>query len=137
MIRSLSLAAAGVLLAGGTASAQIASVSWRTIDGGGGVSSGGGFTLSYTIAQPDAGTMTGVGYRVGGGFWPGPDGARCYANCDGSTTPPILNVSDFICFQGHFAAGDSQANCDGSTTPPVLNVLDFVCFQQEFAAGCP
>ena len=29
------------------------------------------------------------------------------------------------------------ANCDGSTTPPVLNVLDFNCFINRFAAGCP
>jgi probable HAF family extracellular repeat protein len=61
----------------------------------------------------------------------------CYANCDHSTTPPILNVGDFVCFQQRFAAGDPAANCDGSTTPPTLNVADFVCFQQAFAAGCP
>jgi len=60
----------------------------------------------------------------------------CYANCDSSSTPPILNVADFICFQTKFAAGDSYANCDASTTPPILNVSDFVCFQQRFAAGC-
>jgi hypothetical protein len=29
----------------------------------------------------------------------------CYANCDNSTNPPILNINDFICFQGRFAAG--------------------------------
>jgi hypothetical protein len=29
----------------------------------------------------------------------------CYANCDGSTNVPILNINDFICFQGRFAAG--------------------------------
>jgi hypothetical protein len=29
----------------------------------------------------------------------------CYANCDGSTAAPILNVNDFICFQAQFAAG--------------------------------
>ena len=29
------------------------------------------------------------------------------------------------------------ANCDQSTTPPVLNVLDFSCFLNRFAAGCP
>ena len=29
----------------------------------------------------------------------------CYANCDGSTSQPILNVNDFICFQAKFAAG--------------------------------
>jgi hypothetical protein len=63
--------------------------------------------------------------------------ATCYANCDGSTAAPVLNVNDFVCFQSHFAAGDSYANCDGSTTVPVLNVNDFICFQQRFAAGCP
>jgi hypothetical protein len=60
----------------------------------------------------------------------------CYGNCDGSTTPPILNVGDFTCFLQRFAAGDSYANCDGSTTPPILNVGDFTCFLQRFAAGC-
>ena len=61
----------------------------------------------------------------------------CYANCDGSTAAPVLNVNDFICFQTKFAAGDSYANCDNSTSAPVLNINDFICFQQKFAAGCP
>jgi hypothetical protein len=64
-------------------------------------------------------------------------GTACYANCDGSTTPPILNVADFGCFINRFTAGDSYANCDNSTTPPVLNVLDFSCFINQFNAGCP
>jgi hypothetical protein len=64
-------------------------------------------------------------------------GGVCYANCDESTTPPVLNVADFSCFLQRFAAGDSYANCDLSTTPPVLNVADFGCFLQAFAAGCP
>ena len=29
------------------------------------------------------------------------------------------------------------ANCDGGTVPPVLNVLDFNCFLNRFATGCP
>jgi hypothetical protein len=62
--------------------------------------------------------------------------APCYANCDASTTPPVLNVLDFSCFLNRFAAGDTYANCDGSTTAPVLNVLDFACFLNRFAAGC-
>ncbi len=61
----------------------------------------------------------------------------CYANCDGSTTPPALNVLDFACFLNMYAAADPAANCDGSTTPPVLNVLDFACFLNKYAAGCP
>jgi DNA-binding beta-propeller fold protein YncE len=64
-------------------------------------------------------------------------GQACYANCDGSTAPPILNIADFICFQAAFAAGNAYANCDGSTTPPVLNVNDFICFQTRFVQGCP
>jgi hypothetical protein len=63
--------------------------------------------------------------------------SACYANCDGSTAAPMLNVNDFICFQSKFAAGDSYANCDSSTSAPVLNVNDFICFQTKFAAGCP
>jgi hypothetical protein len=63
-------------------------------------------------------------------------GAACYANCDGSTAAPVLNVNDFNCFLNRFAAGDSYANCDGSTAPPVLNVNDFNCFLNRFAAGC-
>jgi hypothetical protein len=63
-------------------------------------------------------------------------GGECYANCDGSTTEPILNVADFTCFLSKFAAGDPYANCDGSTTEPILNVADFTCFLSKFAAGC-
>ncbi len=47
-------------------------LSWSTIDGGGGVVSGGGFTLLGTAGQPDAGaSLTGGGYTLVGGFWPG------------------------------------------------------------------
>jgi hypothetical protein len=63
--------------------------------------------------------------------------ASCYANCDGSTAAPLLNVSDLVCFMQRFAAGDSYANCDGSTAAPVLNANDFTCFLVSFAAGCP
>jgi hypothetical protein len=61
----------------------------------------------------------------------------CPANCDGSTTAPILNVADFTCFLSQYAAGSASANCDCSTTAPVLNVADFTCFLSRFATGCP
>ena len=61
----------------------------------------------------------------------------CTANCDQSTSPPVLNVADFTCFLQRFAAGDVYANCDNSTQLPTLNVADFTCFLQSFAAGCP
>ena len=42
----------------------------RSIDGGGGTSTGGVYSVSGTIGQPDAGpTMTNGPYAVRGGFW--------------------------------------------------------------------
>ncbi len=37
----------------------------------------------------------------------------------------------------HARAIRSLANCDGSTSPPVFSVADFVCFLNAFRAGCP
>ena len=52
------------------ASAQNYSIDWFTIDGGGGTSTGGGYSVSGTIGQPDAGgPMTGGNYSLTGGFW--------------------------------------------------------------------
>ena len=50
-------------------SAQNYSIDWFTIDGGGGTSSGGPYTLTGTIGQPDAGIHTGGSYTLIGGFW--------------------------------------------------------------------
>ncbi|MCW5550734.1 MAG: hypothetical protein KIS67_01075 [Verrucomicrobiae bacterium] len=45
-------------------------IDWYTIDGGGGTSTGGVYSVSGTIGQPDAGTvMTGGDYSLTGGFW--------------------------------------------------------------------
>src|SRR5689334_16947121 len=49
--------------------AQSFAIDWYTIDGGGGISTGGVYTLQGTIGQPDAGVMTGGGFTVVGGFW--------------------------------------------------------------------
>jgi len=49
--------------------AQSYSIGWFTLDGGGGPSAGGSFSLNGTIGQPDAGTMSGGNYSLAGGFW--------------------------------------------------------------------
>ena len=46
-------------------------LSWSTIDGGGGSSSGGQFVVNGTIGQPDAGTLIGGNFKLEGGFWSG------------------------------------------------------------------
>ena len=107
-------------------------VSWSTRDGGGGTSSGGGWSLSATVAQVDAGPgagMSGGGWSLVGGFWPGM--ARpCFADCNKDGT---LTVADFGCFQTKFAVGAPYADCNADGT---LTVADFGCFQSKFVAGC-
>lgn len=47
-------------------------LTWWTVDGGGTTfSTGGVFELAGTIGQPDAGTLNGGLYSIGGGFWGG------------------------------------------------------------------
>jgi hypothetical protein len=66
--RTIMLACAGFLAT--AASAQNYSIDWFTIDGGGGTSTGGVYTVNGTIGQPDAsGPLTGGGYSLTGGFW--------------------------------------------------------------------
>jgi hypothetical protein len=57
------------LTAATVAPAQNYALDWFTIDGGGGSSTGGVFTVSGTIGQPDAGQMRGGNYSINGGFW--------------------------------------------------------------------
>src|SRR5215831_17931849 len=52
-----------------SARAQNYSIDWFTIDGGGGTSTGGVFSVTGTIGQPDAGHMSGGSYAIDGGFW--------------------------------------------------------------------
>ncbi len=54
------------------------SISFSTIDGGGGRSEGGQYKLTGTIGQPDAGYMDGGDYELLGGFWPG--GPLCFVD---------------------------------------------------------
>jgi hypothetical protein len=56
-------------------------LSWSTVDGGGGTSTGGNYELSGTIGQPDAGSpaspMSGGNYELVGGFWAGITSPAC------------------------------------------------------------
>lgn len=62
----------------------------------------------------------------------------CYADCDPSTGPGVLDIFDFLCFQQRFVGGDPSAcDCDTSSGPGVCDVFDFLCFQDAFVAGCP
>ncbi|MEX2220137.1 MAG: right-handed parallel beta-helix repeat-containing protein [Phycisphaerales bacterium] len=48
---------------------------------------------------------------------------------------PVIDIGAFEA-QNQVSSA-CYANCDQSTTPPVLNVADFGCFLTKYAAGCP
>jgi hypothetical protein len=49
--------------------AQNYSLDWYSIDGGGGTSTGGVYTVTATIGQTDDGAMSGGEFGLVGGFW--------------------------------------------------------------------
>src|SRR6266498_2017750 len=59
------------VLIGLSASAALAqyAIDWHTIDGGGGTSTGGLYSVSGTIGQADSGKMSGGSYTIDAGFW--------------------------------------------------------------------
>ena len=64
--------------------------------------------------------------------------AVCYADCDQSTGPGVLDIFDFLCFGNRFSSLDPYAcDCDTSTGPGVCDIFDFLCFGNAFNKGCP
>ena len=66
---ALCLALTFCLLAQFDVQAQNYSIGWHKIAGGGGTSTNGPHSISGTIGQPDAGTMSGGNFSLTGGFW--------------------------------------------------------------------
>ena len=70
-ICSLQFVLLAALLLGGAFAlrAQSFSLDWFTLDGGGGTSTGGPYTLSGSIGQADTATLSGGAFTLEGGFW--------------------------------------------------------------------
>jgi hypothetical protein len=68
-MKCLTLLIVAVIALHFSARAQTYSIDWFTIGGGGGTSTGGVYSVSGTIGQPDAGTLSGGNYSLIGGFW--------------------------------------------------------------------
>ncbi len=75
-----------LLLASACAGSAQYAIDWFTIDGGGGQSSGGAYTLHGTIGQSDAATSSGGRYTLHGGFW----SAFAVVQTEGAPTLRIL-----------------------------------------------
>jgi len=123
---------------------------WWTVDGGGAMwGAGGGFELSGTIGQPDAGTaLTGGGFELVGGFWPGaaaPAICRGDVNCDGQIdfadiNPFVLYLSNYDTWLTEFAGCsplNGDINCDGSYGQGSFSDINpFVALMTQCGAGC-
>ena len=67
-------------------------IDWFTIDGGGGTSTNGQYSLTGTIGQPDAGVMTNGGFTLQGGFW----GVVAAAQTPGAPHLSITNAAGMV-----------------------------------------
>jgi hypothetical protein len=107
-----------------SASAQSYSINWYKIAGGGGTSSGGQYSLSGTIGQPDASTtMTGGNYSLTGGFWAfisvlqTPGAPTLYISESGKTvTVYWQNVSGWTLQQNNSVTAPASWTPNGSWT---------------------
>jgi len=79
-----------------------------TIDGGGEMfSSGGGFELSGTIGQPDAGVLSGGNFTLAGGFW----FEEPPTDCNSSGTVDLYDYSDLEACLSHPGDGLVAPSC--------------------------
>ncbi|QOJ01517.1 MAG: hypothetical protein HRU70_13900 [Phycisphaeraceae bacterium] len=118
----------------GTAAAQPFEITWHTIDGGGGRSTGGTFAVTGTIGQWDAGTVTGGVFEIRGGFWDLPGEPTCPADFNGDGFVDFFDFQDFVdCFEGVFCppGKDADFNLDG-----FVDFFDFQDFVDAFEIGC-
>lgn len=104
-------------------------LNWSTIDGGGGRSSGGPFTLTGSISQPDAGYSSGGEFEVLGGFFGA--GQLCIVEFDDFARfaqywlHPSCNLSNDFCY------GADLDEIDG------VNFVDLGLFIDYWLSYCP
>jgi hypothetical protein len=106
-------------------------LTWSTIDGGGGISSGGPYELLVTIGQPDAAAVSGGDYELLGGFLTG--GPLCF-----------VDFHHFARFAEHWL--DEHCNeennwCGGADLFEdeynIVDGLDLQFFVEQWLCCCP
>lgn len=94
-----------------------------TIDGGGGVSSGGQYLVRGTIGQPDAAYSEGGDYELLGGFWPG-------------ETLCTVDFHHYARFAEYWLETGSNLAAD-LYEDDIVNLLDLKLFTDEWLCYCP
>jgi hypothetical protein len=104
-----------------------------TIDGGGEMRcSGGGFELSGTIGQPDAGVMRGLGFELAGGFW----FPLAAGDCDTDGVVGLVDFNSFHpCVSGPDASPDPGCACYDLDRDHDVDLVDIAELQQTFDGG--
>jgi hypothetical protein len=100
-------------------------LSWYTIDGGGGKSSAGQYTLMGTIGQPDAAYSVGGNFELLGGFWPG--GPLCFIDFEHFT-----RFAEYWLETGTGSPADLFVDSDNK-----VNWLDLRVFVEQWLCYCP
>lgn len=105
-------------------------IDWHTIDCGGAMNStGGGFELSGTIGQPDAGPATGPmaggGFSLEGGFWPGAlPGCALPGDMNNDTQRNGKDIQGFV----NCLVGGGSCFCADTNQSGAANVADIPSF---------
>lgn len=112
-------------------------IDWSTLDGGGGYSAGGAFTLDGTIGQLDAGpspAMTGGTFEIIGGFWTvAAATCGCLADMNGDGARDGLDIGQFVaCVLNGGACSCADMSGGGGVTP-----ADVPLFVSALLAGGP
>jgi hypothetical protein len=102
---------------------------WYTIDGGGGMSSGGPYSMTATIGQADASVSSGGPYEILSGFLPG--GPIC-----------IVNFEHYAILANWWlvsSCGEDNDWCDGADMVPngVVDANDLEMFVDYWLYLCP
>ena len=118
--------------------AQSYSIDWFTIDGGGGTSTGGVYTVSGTIGQPDAGHMSGGNFTIDGGFW----GIIAAIQTPGFPTLRVVHTSTntvVIAWPAPSTGFSLQQNADLKTTiwSGVTNIVNVVGSENQIIVAPP
>lgn len=130
----------GAVLATVSATAMLAAapppfeINRFTIDGGGDMLSvGGGFELSGTIGQSDAGVLEGSGFTLAGGFWF--EEPPCDCNSTGSVN--LFDYTDLeACVSGPKGGlVNPSCVCFDLDSDQDVDLLDMGRFQQLFDAS--
>jgi len=129
-----------VLAAASLAPSGTYSVDWHTVDGGGGTSTGGGFELSGTIGQHDAGPddagMSGGTFDLVGGFWAVSLPLAVPGDCDGDGDVELDDLFDLAaCLSGPYGGLGAGCECLDLDADDDTDLLDFATIQLLFTGS--